>query len=138
MKIYVASKFERQQELKGYAQELRAVGHVVTARWLVEETEEDANHPNSVWLKNGWSNDPAQLAKFAQTDIDDIKDADALMVFTHDGMARGGMHVEFGLAIALNKMLIVVGPRPTLFHFLPQVRHFETWPEARAFLSEGW
>jgi hypothetical protein len=44
---------------------------------------------------------------------------------------RGGRHVEFGLAVALNKRLIVVGYRENLFHWLPQVEFVSSWQEAK-------
>lgn len=129
MKIYLASRFERQTELRVYAGQLRAAGHIVTARWLVEESD--------VVLKSGWASDPNVLIKFAQADLKDIEDCDLFAVFTHDGMARGGMHVELGYALAFNKRVMVIGPRPTLFHFLPHVLQFDTWDAARSFIGNG-
>jgi hypothetical protein len=126
--IYIASKFERQAEMKVYAKMLRANGHVVTSRWLEEETDE-------VGTKLGWQHDPARLQKFAQIDLDDIRSAHLLLIFTHEGLSRGGMHVEFGYGMALGKRLIVVGPRPTLFHFLPSVLQVDSWDEACALLG---
>lgn len=128
MRIYLASKFERQAEMKRYAEKLRTMGHTVTSRWLEEETDE-------VGTKLGWQHDPVRLAKFAKYDLDDISSADMMLVFTHEGLSRGGMHVEFGYGLALGKRLLVVGPRPTLFHFLPRVLQFETWDAAAAFLG---
>ena len=40
--------------------------------------------------------------------------------------SRGGRHVEFGIAIGLSKIVIAVGPRETVFHHLPEIRHFDT------------
>jgi hypothetical protein len=45
---------------------------------------------------------------------------------------RGGRHVEFGLALAWSKHLIVAGPREHVFHWLPQVR----WVDCAA--PESW
>lgn len=129
LKIYVASRFERQTELRGYAKELRAAGHTVTSRWLLEETDEVGNKPGV------WQHNPA-LRTFAQIDLEDINAADVFMVFTHEGLSRGGMHVEFGYALAFGKRLVVIGPQATLFHFLPNVNHFDTWEEAREFVGE--
>jgi nucleoside 2-deoxyribosyltransferase len=130
VRIYLASRFDRQDELRGYARQLRAAGHVVTARWLKEESD-------VVLAPTGWTNDPSQLVTFAKNDLADIDDSDMMVVFTHEGLARGGMHVEFGYALALNKRLVVVGPRQTLFHYLPRVTQFETWKEARAYIGKS-
>ena len=40
--------------------------------------------------------------------------------------ARGGRHVEFGLALAAGKRLCIVGPRENIFHFLPRVEVFRS------------
>jgi len=37
---------------------------------------------------------------------------------------RGGRHVEFGLALAWGKRLMIVGPRENVFHCLPQVEQY--------------
>ena len=34
MKVYLAARYSRRDELNGYADELRAAGHRVDARWL--------------------------------------------------------------------------------------------------------
>ena len=47
--------------------------------------------------------------------------ADAVIVFTempNSVLATGGSHVEFGLALAQGKRVIVVGPRENVFHYL--------------------
>ena len=51
------------------------------------------------------------------------------------GASRGGRHVEFGLALAWGKGVVVVGPRENVFHTLPQVEHFWRWPEALSALT---
>lgn len=125
MKIYLASKFERQAELCEYARQLRDAGHTITARWLTEEFS--GGQP--------WEH-LSRLRNYAAIDMQDVKDSDMLVVFTHEGLARGGMHVEFGMALAWNKTVIVVGPRSTIFHHLPFVRQFNDWPAARAYIGE--
>lgn len=34
MKIYLAARYGRREELAGYRKELEAEGHIVTSRWL--------------------------------------------------------------------------------------------------------
>ena len=50
--------------------------------------------------------------------------------------ARGGRHVEFGMGWAWGKRLIVVGPRENVFHLLPTVEQFDSWPDALAALAD--
>jgi hypothetical protein len=57
--------------------------------------------------------------------------ADAVIIFTeipNATPATGGRHVEFGLALAQGKRVIVVGPRENVFHYLlPDSQIFATW-----------
>jgi hypothetical protein len=62
--------------------------------------------------------------------------ADAVIIFTeipNTVLATGGRHVEFGLALAQGKRVIVVGPRENVFHYLlPESQVFATWNQAFA------
>ncbi len=66
----------------------------------------------------------------AVEDIEYLADADCLVSFTErptEGVswaARGGRHVEFGVALATGKRLCLVGPRENIFHHLPRVEVF--------------
>jgi hypothetical protein len=46
--------------------------------------------------------------------------AEMVISFTGGG-GKGGRHVEFGLAVAAGKRLVVIGPRENVFHCLPGV-----------------
>lgn len=120
MRFYLASRFIRQDELRGYARFLKAAGHATDCRWLGE------NHdlPEGAPVEDG--------ARLALDDWEDIHASDAVIVFTGDktpGRARGGYHVEFGIALALSKPVAIVGARENVFHYLPQVRQFATFAE---------
>jgi hypothetical protein len=60
--------------------------------------------------------------------------ADAVIIFTeipNTILATGGRHVEFGLALAQGKRVIIVGPRENVFHYLlPDSQVFATWNKA--------
>ncbi len=60
--------------------------------------------------------------------------ADAVIIFTeipNTILATGGRHVEFGLALAQGKRVIIVGPRENVFHYLlPDSQVFVTWNKA--------
>ncbi len=130
MKIYLTGRYSRISELNQYAKELSENGHTVTSRWLhgFEQTDEEA-----VAVINAEDSIPEIGARFAQGDLEDINEADAVIAFTErprSNQGRGGRHVEFGIAVALEKGLIVVGPRENIFHCLPQVEVCDTWSEA--------
>ena len=123
MKIYLAARYSRMEELRGYADELVAAGHVVTSRWI-----------------NGGNGIPEtadvdmESQRFALEDYRDLSAADTVISWTEpprvESTARGGRHVEFGLALAMGKRLLVVGPRENLFHTMPNVHQFDEWGPA--------
>jgi nucleoside 2-deoxyribosyltransferase len=81
---------------------------------------------------------PMEAQAFAMDDIEDIQAADALIAFTErpfSDKGRGGRHVEFGYALALKKTIYMIGPRENVFHCLPEVTRFRTWPEFIAYLE---
>ena len=75
--------------------------------------------------------DADEAATSAVRDVQDLEMADCLIL--HNGVARrdtrGGNHFEMGAAWALGKRVIVVGVVGNVFHMLPEVEIFSTWPE---------
>lgn len=131
MKIYLANFFSKKAEVAKRAEELKSMGHSVTARWYNEQV------PHTVMLKDL----PNQYhVETAEADIEDITSADTLILFTGtdrdyasipaEGLARGGRHFETGYALALGKMVIVVGTKENVFHYLPQIQIVPTWEAA--------
>jgi nucleoside 2-deoxyribosyltransferase len=115
MKIYLSAKYARRVELSSYRDQLRSHDFVVTSRWLGAPEAEISTEQRGCLAEGDWN---------------DLRAADTVIVFTEpvDSTAsRGGRHVEFGLALALDKRTMVVGPRENVFHCLPQVEVFETW-----------
>ncbi len=126
MRIYLAARYSRREELNIYAEPLRALGYTVDARWLlgVHQAADD---------------DETRWAEFAQDDIEDLVASDIVVSFTEPprsaGGNRGGRHVEHGMALALGKTVCVVGPAENVFHAVPQVRRFKTFPELYRYLD---
>lgn len=134
--VYLAARFGRREEMRRYRDELVALGIHVTSRWIDLEGE-----------------DAAAFERAAGECVLDLVTADVLVSFTEadqaaPGAARGGRHVELGIAVGINAIreyfrwnsmrrmrVFIVGPREHLFHFLPFVRQFETWEAARGELS---
>lgn len=117
MRIYLSAQYGRRAELVSYRDQLQFHGFGVTSRWLGAAQEEGSTE---------------QRQSLAEGDIGDLHDAGTVVVFTEPAdstASRGGRHVEFGLALALSKWIMVVGPRENVFHCLPQVEVFETWPK---------
>ena len=121
--VYLAARIRRRDELAGYAAELNAAGIQVTSSWLTMPTPED-------WTSAVW-------ADLARVDREDVLRADGLILFAEPELDGGsGRHVEFGMALALNRPIVVVGRVENLFQRLPEVRVVEDWPTALALLTQ--
>ena len=130
MKFYLAGAYDRWPELRRCRENLLTLGHEVLSQYLVADcaaTEEEV------------ATLPEVGASLAQQDIAEIAEVDALILLTEPALVtptRGGAHVEFGIALALGRHVAIVGPRMNAFHTLPQVVHFEHWPEAHVAIAE--
>lgn len=116
-KVYLAARYGRRAELLAYAAELKKRGYEVTSRWVFGSHAAEKDDRLSF----------DEMREFALEDMIDIHHADTVISFT-DGVgvcARGGRHVEFGIAVAMLKRLILVGPRETVFHAIPPVMQFD-------------
>jgi len=139
--IYLAARYSRRLELCSYRGQLEDLGHIVTARWLQGGHQIDDQGRNIGVAGEKAVEDGSPLAgKFAQDDMDDVARAQVVIAFTEfpgaGGRARGGRHVELGLALAWGRDVAVVGPRENVFCWLPRIQHFEDWgPEVGRWLG---
>lgn len=130
MKIYLAAQYSQKDLLKTYAQELRDQGITVTSRWLEEP------HSANVTMDQI---DFDRLEYYADMDFEDVGAADLLIFFAQDpnvAVKRGGRHVEFGMAMALGKPIVVVGPRENIFHYRIGVIHKADWESAKKLITD--
>ena len=129
LRVYLAARFSRQDELNRYRAELAKDGIEVTSRWLAGAHE---------WAGMADDDIPSdELARFAAEDLEDIDRAYAVVCFTEPprtGPTRGGRHVEMGYALASKTPVLCVGHRENIFCYLPEVDFVETWDEAREWL----
>lgn len=128
-KIYIAARYSRREELIPLARELQQAGAAVTCRWLFAEGGALVGEDFSPEGRGG---------TLAAIDFEDVQGADICLAFTENGdgpPGRGGRHTELGIALALGRRVILVGPREHVFHCLPQIEHFETWAAARDHLG---
>lgn len=126
--FYLAARFSRQAELAGYAARLIGRGFQVTSRWL-HAHETDIQSKDATYTER-------QRMEFAVHDFEDVLAADRLIAFTENpapdavipGRARGGRHVELGVAIYLaherGHSVYVVGHKENVFCYLPWVNFF--------------
>ena len=131
MKLYLAAQYSWKDQIKGYAKELEAAGYEITSTWLHE--------------RKGASTELTQLSnrflrEHAAIDLRDIEAADAVVFFSvgpTELTKRGGRHVEFGLAYALGKKIVVCGPKENIFHYLDDVIHFNNFEDLLKAVKEG-
>ena len=123
--FYLASRFERQAELRELARLMTWEGYVITSRWL-----------EAGGLSIGRT--PAEAAACADKDAEDVYRAEALVLFTDDNpVSRGGSNVELGMALAWRRRCYVVGPRVNVFHYYSRVIWIPTLAEFRARFCGG-
>jgi hypothetical protein len=103
MKYYLAARFSRQAEMKTVASRLRAMGHAVTSRWLTIQRPAQPEQATD-----------EERAEQATMNERDMLEADVIVSFL-------GRHVEFGFALARNKVCMIVGEPENVFHFHPRV-----------------
>ena len=121
LKVYLAARYDRQEEMRAYREILTRDHNVqVTSRWLDEKTS----------VQSGFSDETAPSDSVV--DLIDIDAAHVMIFFSENpllGWKRGGRHVEFGYALRADKPIWVVGPKENVFHYRPRVQHFETFEE---------
>lgn len=118
MKVFLSSRYSRRVEMTTVADELAKAGHTVVSRWLATEWSNDGEGSSAA--------PPEYREKYAVIDAEDVRACDTFVAFTEPPNAggRGGRHVEFGMAVALGKRLIVVGHYENIFHHLPGIAFF--------------
>jgi hypothetical protein len=119
--VYVAARFDtRDRLLEEVVLPLHAAGHEVTSKWLLAASDEPVLDADDL------AKDVSAGVVPGTECLDDIKRADAVVVFTDAPSSTGGYHVEFGYALGLGKRIEVVGPPLNVFHALPSVTRHAT------------
>ncbi len=131
MRIYLASRYSRRTELRGYGAALRQLGHTITASWLFE---------TPAWVDDGvrLGSTDAINARVAVQDTADIDACDTLIGFTDEplyGFNRGGKDREIGYAMGKGKRVLLVGVHQCCFDFHPSVTHFPDWQSCLDYLK---
>lgn len=123
MKLYLAARYSRREEMADYANLLTIMGHEVTSRWLMGHHHAWTGEYDSLWQQ------------FALADFEDVDKAEVVVSFTHPRntlTAGGGRHSEFGYGYAKGKRMVIIGERENIFHHLPGV---EVYSDIDAFLA---
>lgn len=120
MKIYIASRYNRREEMAMIADDLKAVGHVIVSTW-VYGGEEGLSREDIAFL-----------------DYNDVKRSEVVLSFTEPRGSwnpAGARHTEFGWGYEMGKDCLIVGDREIVFHHFPTVKQFDTYEEAKRYLN---
>lgn len=132
--VYIAAMYSWKHRMRKF------VGQLLTRIPQIEIS--------SSWLKEAYAPhttmdmlDDEELANTGMRDYMEILRSDVMIFFSNPPdvpTIRGGRHVEFGIALASNVLICVVGPKENIFHYidLPDIIHFETEEACILFLEE--
>ncbi len=114
MKIYVAARFGKKEEVRKLYRLLEEYGHVITLDWTLHK-------PVKPYEKN-----QETTRQYAIEDIEGVKSCDVFILLSDAGGT--GMYVELGAAVILNVMfgkpkIYIVGDHlsRSLFYYHPSV-----------------
>jgi hypothetical protein len=129
IKIYLASRYSRREEMEGYARLLQNLGFEIASQW--------------VWGDRSILGNPKDAKQFAVMDWTDVLRSDLVINFAEAkevDYPRGSRHTEFGMAYQAGKVCYVVGRWGTelenIFHNLEGVIIFENWESTYAHLEQ--
>jgi nucleoside 2-deoxyribosyltransferase len=127
VKIYLAARYSRYPEGSSFRPPADGPRS--------HESVDCGNYPPRRFRPQRSTNDGA-ACRLAGEALQDVLSADSIIAFTEEPRSdgRGGRHVEFGVAVAMGKRLIVVGPRENAFHCLSEVAVYPTWKACRGAL----
>jgi nucleoside 2-deoxyribosyltransferase len=127
--IYLAASYSRRDELRQYAAMLEHQGHRITSDWLDgHDLPANATPAQTATLNAEW----------ARRDLQDIDQADMLVMFTGgDNRKRGGRHVELGYALACQLDVMIVGESENIFHYIDRVWHFADFTDFFDWLTKA-
>lgn len=125
--VYICARFGRQEEARELAERLVPLGLSITSSWLWQHADEMYNHS------------PKESAEAAIKDVREVRAADGIIYLSEkedNPWGRGGRHVEFGVAVAEDLQLHVIGPLENLFHYLPDVLQYDSIDDFIAYAAE--
>jgi hypothetical protein len=118
--VYIAASFDTADAVRTLRDQLQNYVNV-TSSWCEEPP----------LVADDYREKPIEARYRANEDLLDIERSEIVAVFTDVPSTTGGLHVELGLALALGKRIIVVGPRRNVFHYLNVVEHY---PDVESFV----
>lgn len=112
MRFYIAS--HSQEEARAVADILQENGYDIVSSWLNEDFSRTSTYTDE------------EKAAIANKDIDEVWQADALVLLPSPIRVAGGKFVEAGAAIALGKPVYVIGVRENILLYHRNAFNFRT------------
>ena len=123
-RVYLAARFERHEQINGYAFHLLRLPVKVVSRWHNPAS-------NAEIMKPLESLTEIERRRCALRDVWDLKRATHFILFTPGGRS-GGCYVEFGWALAQGFPVSIVGPRTNVFTHFGDIHCYGTFDELLA------
>lgn len=123
-KIYLAAAYSESESMLGVRDVLQVLGHEVTSRWI----DTAKHHPYPLGPET-LTDEPVLGRLHAKADMEDVRAADWVIVFTTVPSTSGGFHTEVGMALAWGKKITIVGPRCNVFQCVPDIEHHRSWSQ---------
>lgn len=117
MKVYIAGPWLRKDAAREARAKLLEAGIECTSRWIDFE---------------GGGGDTKIFQEEAINDMSDVRSSDALLLLNLQkrGEETSGKATETGMALALEKKVVMVGEPSNIFHYLPEVIRCSSVEEA--------
>ena len=100
--------------------------------------------PRQCWTTASWIYIPTgtraknhlEAANYALLDLENVDACDVLIMFNpEDGSQSPGRNVEYGYAVAKGKQIWLVGPKTSVFSYLPGIRYFKDEEDVKQYLT---
>lgn len=98
MKFYVASSFKNIDNVRYVSEQLKSKGYIHTYDWT----------------KNARASTYEDLKQIGQQEKNAIEEADFIVILLPAGK---GSHIELGIALGLNKRIILYSPNDEIYNF---------------------
>ena len=119
MKIYLAARFDKKQEVRDLYERFKKLGYEISADWTLHKPIKP------------YKNNPETARDYSIEDIDAVRNCDVFILMTDE--AGTGMYVELGAAISSNlehgkPKIYVIGEHTSrsMFYFHPSVNRRKT------------
>jgi len=109
-RVYLAANFEMQETLRGLRDQInRTPGFRCVSAWLDAKTM-------------AFPRGPDEARDAAVMDSEGVESCDIFVAISNGQLGRGGRDSELGMALALEKMVVLVGQPMHVFHYHPGVK----------------